>query len=143
MSQPYNSLPEAIALNDTPPERKRSLSMSSASGSDISYNDPLDVEPFDEKRGDSRFQDEPILEEGDESAGFVSGTRRVRIVRGSYSRKANSAVTTTKTIKEDTGCLDWDFGIRGWNRSFVSSDICWTRVLGGAGEQAHDYGSYI
>jgi len=81
MSQPYSSLPEAIALNDTPPERKRSLSMSSAgSGSDISYNDPLDVEPFDEKRlgSDSRFQDEPRLEDGDEGSKFL-GSRRVRL----------------------------------------------------------------
>jgi hypothetical protein len=49
MSQPYSALPEVNGLNDTPPERKRSLSISSGSGSDISYNDPLDVEPFDEK----------------------------------------------------------------------------------------------
>jgi len=59
-------------------ERKRSLSISSVgSGSDISYNDPLDVEPFNEKRSDSRFQDEPALEDGDEGSRFL-GSRRVR-----------------------------------------------------------------
>jgi hypothetical protein len=79
MSQPYSSLPEGASSTETSStERKRSLSISSiGSGSDISYNDPLDVEPFDEKRGtDSRFQDEPALEDGDEGSRFL-GSRRV------------------------------------------------------------------
>jgi hypothetical protein len=77
MSQQYSSIPEAVPLDDTVPERKRSLSISSiGSGSDISYNDPLDVEPFNEKRSDSRFQDEPALEDGDEGSRFL-GSRRV------------------------------------------------------------------
>jgi hypothetical protein len=75
MSQAYSTLPAVGALDESPPnDLKRSLSISS--GSDISYADPLDEEPFSEK-GDSRFQDEPRLEDGDESSGFVSGTRRV------------------------------------------------------------------
>jgi len=77
MSQQYSSIPEGVSTGDTLGERKRSLSMSSVgSGSDISYNDPLDVEPFNEKRSDSRFQDEPALEDGDEGSRFL-GSRRV------------------------------------------------------------------
>jgi hypothetical protein len=83
MSQQYSSVPEAVSLDDTMGERKRSLSISSiGSGSDISYNDPLDVEPFNEKRSgsDSRFQDEPALEDGDEGSRFL-GSRRVRLLK--------------------------------------------------------------
>jgi hypothetical protein len=81
MSQQYSSIPEAVSLDDTMGERKRSLSISSVgSGSDISYNDPLDVEPFNEKRSDSRFQDEPALEDGDEGSRFL-GSRRVGVLK--------------------------------------------------------------
>lgn len=71
MSQEYSSLPEGIAMDDRPARAKRSDSISSASDSDVSYTDPLEIEPFDEKR-DNRFQDEPA-----EESGFPMEPRRV------------------------------------------------------------------
>lgn len=49
------------------------------SGSEVSYHDNLQDEPFDEK--DRRFQDEPNMEDGD-GQGFVIEPRRVS--RGCY-----------------------------------------------------------
>jgi hypothetical protein len=137
MSQPYSSIPEVMPLNDTSPERKRSLSLSSiGSGSDISYDDPLDVEPFDEKRvgSDSRFQDEPRLEDGDEGARFL-GSRRVRpYITQSGMSGADGLAETSKTVQEDFGGLGRDIGLCCWDRGFICSDICWPIILCGPGK---------
>lgn len=137
MSQPYDSLPNAVSLNDTLPERKRSLSMSSVgSGSDISYNDPLDVEPFSEKRLDSRFQDEPALEDGDEGSRFL-GSRRVcsfilelRLWLGG----ADKSAATPETVQEDFGGFSWDITVRRSHWGIICLYICWAVLLGGTRE---------
>jgi len=86
MAQQYSSLPEDIALDDRPLRARRSDSISSASDSEVSYTDPMDIEPFDEKR-DNRFQDEPA-----EESGFPMEPRRVgsislRLDPGNKSRR--------------------------------------------------------
>jgi hypothetical protein len=62
MSQQYSPLLDTghLPSNDLP--RRRSSLSESDSDSDVSYRDQLDTEPFNEK-GDSRFQDEPTLED--------------------------------------------------------------------------------
>jgi hypothetical protein len=118
-------------------ERKRSLSVSSiGSGSDISYNDPLDVEPFNEKLSgsDSRFQDEPALEDGDEGSRFL-GSRRVRpTIQELRTGGADSLAATSKTVQEDFGCFGWDTALRRGDWSSVCFHICWTVLLGDTGE---------
>jgi hypothetical protein len=137
MSQQYSSVPEAVSLDDTMGERKRSLSISSiGSGSDISYNDPLDVEPFNEKRSgsDSRFQDEPALEDGDEGSRFL-GTRRVRpTIQELRTGGADSLAAASKTVQEDFGCFSWDTALRRCNRGIICFHICWTVLLCDTGE---------
>lgn len=76
MAQQYSALPEMIPLNDTPPERKRSLSLSSGSDSDMSYRDPLDIEPFDEK-GAVGYHDEAREDDAEEGLGYAIEPRRV------------------------------------------------------------------
>jgi hypothetical protein len=70
---------ESIRLNSrsSPSQEGRlSLDASSEGGSDVSYRDNLDAEPFDEKAsGDVRFRDEPTMEEGQE--GFSMQPQRV------------------------------------------------------------------
>jgi hypothetical protein len=124
-------------LDDTMAERKRSLSISSiGSGSDISYNDPLDVEPFNEKRSgsDSRFQDEPALEDGDEGSRFL-GSRRVRLLIHELGMGgANHLAAASETVQEDFGCFSRDTAFRRCNRGIICFHICWTVLLCDSGE---------
>lgn len=82
-NQPYTALPggghgETIPLNDTPPaQRKRSLSLSSGSDSDVSYRDPMDIEPFDEKQHGHGNGHGTYMDEGEEEAGYAIEPRRV------------------------------------------------------------------
>jgi hypothetical protein len=137
MSQQYSSIPKGVSLDDTMAERKRSLSISSiGSGSDISYNDPLDVEPFNEKRSgsDSRFQDEPALEDGDEGSRFL-GSRRVRLLKYELGMGgADSLAATSETVQEDFGGFGRYIGFRRCNRGIISFHICRTILLCDTGE---------
>jgi len=118
-------------------ERKRSLSITSiGSGSDISYNDPLDVEPFNEKKSgsDSRFQDESALEDGDEGSRFL-GSRRVRLLVYELGMGgADSLAATSQTVQEDFGGLSWDTALRRCHRGIICFHICWTILLCDTGE---------
>lgn len=76
MSQQYTAVPETVPLVDsssTERERKRSLSLSSGSDSDVSYRDPMDIEPFDEKGHTTVLNDD----EAEEGLGYAIEPRRV------------------------------------------------------------------
>lgn len=76
MAQRYSPLYDSAPLPTTESPRRTSIAESS-SDSDISYRDNLDDEPFDEKREDSRFQDEPSMEN---EVGYDAQPRRVSLV---------------------------------------------------------------
>ena len=77
MAQQYSAVPESATFtNSSPPEgseRKRSLSLSSGSDSDMSYRDPMDIEPFDEKGHTTVLNDD----EAEEGLGYAIEPRRV------------------------------------------------------------------
>ena len=76
MAQQYSAVPESATFtNSSPPEgseRKRSLSLS-GSDSDMSYRDPMDIEPFDEKGHTTVLNDD----EAEEGLGYAIEPRRV------------------------------------------------------------------
>jgi hypothetical protein len=103
------------------------------SGSDISYNDPLDVEPFSEKRLDSRFQDEPALEDGDEGSRFLGSRRVSSVIHELGMGGADSLAATSKKVQEDFGCFSWNIGFCRCDWGFICFYICWTFLLCGTG----------
>ena len=79
MAQRYSPLLDTTGLpaNDLPRRSSLAGSDSDDSGSEVSYRDQLDIEPFHEKE-DRRFQDEPSMED-DIGGGTGGQPRRVRI----------------------------------------------------------------